>query len=407
MRFIRHIGLFTVNNFKQVRRKWLSLPLLLLFPILLIFLVVVIAAALFTQDETGSINVGLVDLDQSTETKMIVKLITESSQLGNYLQVDTMEENAAKKLVQKDQLGSYIVLPDGFTENLYQGVPVKIAIIGNPKQPTNSRLIKQLIDSVARHIATSQANILTIDHYAKNMGMSDQNRRALMFDQFKEFLLYVMGKDQVLDEEKIANHATSSPLKYFSIAGWFIVITLWTLLIFHSLYKQSGTKMNQRMYLYGISSIQQHIGRMIVTLCLVLACGMLALYGITHYVDLAIGFVDYRRIFIIALLYSISFLEMLAIIENVIRSEKLVLLTQYIATLLLLAASGAIIPAMYFSLKIQHDLAFVFGNSAFHWLEEIILNQRLYADYSLLAYTAFIGMLLLVASSVWKERMLR
>ncbi|MDY0396922.1 ABC transporter permease [Virgibacillus halophilus] len=276
---------------------------------------------------------------------------------------------------------------------------------GIQKKRTDSRLAKQLIDSVARHISTSQANILTIDQYAKKLGMPDKDRRKLMFAQFKEFLLYVIGKDQILSEEKITNQATAAPTQYFGITGWFILTTVWFLLVFQLLYKQSGAKMRQRMKLYGVSSLQQHISRMAVTLGVVTIVSMPILYGIAHYTNIELNFADYGRIILLMLLFGICLLEILAILENVIHSEKLALVLQYVIVFFLLVASGAIIPAIYFSLMLQRWLSYVFGSRALHWLQEITINQRLYADFSLLFWSAFAGALLMAISSAWKERM--
>lgn len=359
---------------------------------------------LLSPDQSSGIKVGLVDLDQSKETKMIVQLIEESSQLGSYLQIQSMDEAKAKQQIKADNISAFIVLPAAFTDDLYHGTPVNIKVAGNPKKQTDSRLVKQLIDSVARHISTSQANILTIDQYAKKLGMSDDDRRQLMFKQFQTFLLYVIGKDQMLSEEKITNQTTASPVPYFAITGWFVVTTIWFLLVFQLLYRQAGAKMKQRMRLYGVSSMQQHISRLVVTLSVVTACSMLVLYGIANITHITLEFADYRRILGIILLYGICLLEILAVLENIISSEKLALVIQYVLVFALLIASGAIVPIIYFSLQLQHWLAYVFGNHALHWLQQITMQQRMYADLSVLLWSAMAGALLLVASSAWKER---
>src|SRR5699024_3697069 len=165
MKALKHIGLFMKNNGKHLWRKWYTLPLLLFFPIIMITLVILMVTVYFSPDGEQTIRVGLVDLDQSEETKLVVQLIEDSSQLGSFIQLETMSENEAKTAIESNKISAYITFPDQFTNDLYKGAPVDLPLIGNPQKPTESYIINELLDSVTRHIRYSQANILTINEY--------------------------------------------------------------------------------------------------------------------------------------------------------------------------------------------------------------------------------------------------
>src|SRR5690625_7100793 len=62
---------------------------------------------------------------------------------------------------------------------------------------------------------------------------------------------------------------------------------------------------------------------------------------------------DYMRIAIVLFLHSIIFIQCLAIIELLITSQKIRLLTQLILTFILFICSGAMIPTIYLPLSIQ------------------------------------------------------
>ena len=64
--------------------------------------------------------------------------------------------------------------------DLYEGESVTIPIVGNPARPTDSYLVKELVESMARYIGAAQANILTIYDYAKETDMSQEQRQELM-----------------------------------------------------------------------------------------------------------------------------------------------------------------------------------------------------------------------------------
>src|SRR5690625_7009874 len=87
MYFIKHVRLFININLVQLRRKWLSLPLLFLFPPLLLSMITIILISLVPTADEEPIEIGLVDQDESKETRFIVEFITENKQLGSFMNV--------------------------------------------------------------------------------------------------------------------------------------------------------------------------------------------------------------------------------------------------------------------------------------------------------------------------------
>ncbi|WP_188453456.1 ABC transporter permease [Virgibacillus oceani] len=406
MTFIKHLFLFIRNDCKKLQRKWLTLPLLLLFPIIIVALAAVIAISFLSPDEEEPIQVGLVDLDQSEETKLVVKLIEESSQLGNYIHIKKLSDKDAKKNI-KDKLSAYITFPKDFTDDLYKGESVALEITGNPNKSMESYLIKELLDSVARHIQAAQANILTINYFAKQLPMDVKTRNDLVYEQFTNFVVYTIGKDKIIDEEAVANLATSSPVHYYGLASWFIVITIWLFVFYTFLTKENETRMKDRMRLYGVTVVQQVLAKIITTVGITLVFSTLAFFALQEIVEITLYTENYLRIATLMLLYSFVFLEIIAIFEILFIEQKLRLLIQSIFTGFVLLLSGAIIPTLYFPLYIQNLLPYSFGNLALHWLQEIILNGRFYADYLPLLFIALSSLFVLLGISVWKERVFK
>ncbi len=405
MVFIKHLILFIKNNFVQLGRKWLSLPLLLLFPIMIIGLVVTIIITLFIPPENEPIKIGVVDLDQSEETTVIINMITESSDLGEFIMINRMSESEAIRKIEQDQISTYITFPENFTNHLYEGESVTLPITGNPNQVTDSFLIKEFLDSITRLISAAQANILTINHYAKELEMDIEERHDMLFEQFVDFLLYTVGKDKIIDQEKTTNHATSSPIHYYSLASWFIIIIIWLLLVYNFLYKEESVRMKSRMKLYGVTELQQLFSRIFVTLIVVLPLALGGLIILQNILGLQLDWEDYLRIMIVLFIHNGLFLQCLAMIETIFKSAKLRLLGQSLLTFLLIIMSGTIIPTIYFPLQIQTILPYIFSNEGFHWLQEVILNERFYVDYYPLVFMGLTGLFFLIGCSLWKERL--
>lgn len=404
MHFIKHILLFIKKYYMQIWRKWFSLPFLLLLPILMIGLIAFMLISFFYQEEQSPIQIGIVDFDQSEETLLISSLIEESSQLSSFMQIKTMSEQEANQKIAADELGAYLIFPDKFTNGLYTGDSVNLSIVGNPSKPAESFMISELINSVIRQIRNSQANILSLSHYAKEIGMSDNERNDFVFEQFKEHVFHTLGRETIIYDREAVNKTTSSPLHYFSIGSWFIITSLWLLIIYQFLSKKEQRLISSRIKLYGVTELQQIFAKLFVIFTFVLPLSFLAFLGMYHILDLQLATENIVRLGIIISLHSLSFLIFLAIIEVIMKQEKLRMLVQTAITLVLLLISGAVIPTIYFPVWVEESIPYLFSAEAFSWLTDIILNQRFYADYIPLLLMTSVSVFVLIAVSMLKER---
>src|SRR5699024_6358390 len=156
-----------------------------------------------------------VNLDKAEEMELVIEFMEDSDQLGDFINIKTMSENEAVQKIEQNEISSYIIFPDGFTRHLYHGKSAVISIVGNPYQKARSQFNKELIDIIIRHISVSQANILTINDYLKEMNLDANKREELLFQYFKVFLFYTFGKDQMIQEEETHNVVTSKPVHYY------------------------------------------------------------------------------------------------------------------------------------------------------------------------------------------------
>lgn len=404
MQSLKFVSLFTKNNLLQLRRKWRTLPLLLLFPFVLIGLIAFLLVSYTTSLEEDPLQIGLVDLDQTTETEMVINLLEESSQLGDFLHMTQLSKEEAKAKMEKDDLIAYILFPDEFTNKLYDGESVVVTVVGHPKHQLESYFVKELIDSAARHISSSQANILTINYYAKQLELESKLRNQIVQQQFNEFLLYAIGKDNVLNQNILTNNATSSPKAYFSLAASFFIITVWVFAIYLLLFKEQSNEIQTRIRLYGVTELQQMVARIIVTFLSTLILSFLLLIGIVNILNLDILQGNYGRILLLLGLFIATYLFVLAIIEAMIQSPKIRLLIQIIITGFLLLSSGSLIPDMYLPIYIQEYVPVIFSYQTFSWLEEILLNERMYVDFIPMLLSLGVAIFTIIGITSIKER---
>src|SRR5699024_5915892 len=144
--------------------------------------------------------------------------------------------------------------------------------------------------------------------------------------------------------------------------------------------------------------------RMAVTLFITVIVGAVAFYGLVSFAEFDLYIEDVARIALICMLYSVVYLVGLAIIEMIIQAPRIRLLIHTLFTLLLIMLSGALIRTIYFPLYIQAFLTYIPSYEALFWLQEILLNERLHADYQSLLVYGGSGIVILILLSIWKER---
>src|SRR5690625_1321992 len=401
---MRFIKLFIKNNIIQLKRQWLSLSLLLLFPIILIGLSIFLIATYLLPSEENVIEIGLVDLDKSKETELVTEMITNESDANEIIKIKNMEEAEAKNKIDKNELSSYIIFPDEFITKLYEGISVEVEVVGNPQRTIESEMTKELIDSLMRHINTSQAIILLVNKRAKELKMAQDERQAYLFNQFTSFLLYTTGKDKALNKEQMTQHQNTSPINYYAVVIWFIVSIVWLFIIYNFLYRGLPTRIETRIKLYGVTKLQQIIAKISVTLVTTLILVSIIFVFLTSQLGLDFELEDYMRMFNLFSLMSVIYLLILALLELIFTSEYIRLFIQLITTFIMIGLSGALIPSIYLPVAIQEILTYLPFNHTFYWLKEVIFEERFYVEYKLLLITVSVLFIIFACVAIWKER---
>lgn len=400
---IGRILFFMQQYHKQLKKKWGTLLLLFLFPIVLIGLLLGLVAGLLLPEENSPIRVALVDEDQTKESLLFGMLLEENATGNPFLQFVTLTEADAEELMERNEISTYFSFPEGFTADLYEGKSVTIPIVGNPAKQTESFVVKELVESMTRYIAAAQANILTINDYAKKTDLSKQERQELMFQQFMNFTLYTLGKDKLLDEEVITNVATSSPMHYYVLAGWFIVLSVWLLAIYSVLGKEEHRSMVVRMQLFGVTLWQRLFARMLVVLAYSLVLAAVLFFIIDRVVRFELFAIDYGRFGLFTALYGLLFVVGAALIDVWVTSRKMGLLLQSLFLFLMILTSGALIPTLYFPQAVQGLLPYLFSYESMRWMIDIVLEGRNYADFTALTVYAISGLVFVWCSTRLKE----
>lgn len=400
---MKHIFVFIANDISRLRRKWLTLPLIFISPVLLLGLVIWMLSSFLSFGESDKMSVGLVNLDDSDETEIIVSALAGSADVADGLEITEVSEADAEQMIENNELGSYIVFPGKFTEKMMQGEASELIVVGNPDMQLESYVISSVIDTVVRHIRNSQANILTINHYAREFAMTDEARQELIFEEFVSQFIQVLSSDTLMDEHEKVQNISAGNL-YFIVNGLFIIMTVWVYILYIVLMRDVGRNLKDRMNIFGVTYLAEAIAKIITIGTLVTAAAALLLYGVLTLSAIELQAENLLRLLILIAFHIFTTVMIMIIIGWLIPSFKISMVVQLGVLMLLILFAGSIIPRIYFPLYFDRIFEYMYSYQALSWMEEIILNGRFTMEIDIMIVTLGVAGVLLFLLSILKER---
>lgn len=403
MRIMKHIFVFIANDISRLKRKWLTLPLILFSPVIFTGLIIWMVSSLLSFDEADKMSVGLVNLDDSDETAMIVSALAGSADVADGLEITEVSETDAKQMIENNTLVSYIIFPGKFTEKMMQGESSELIVVGNPDMQLESYVISSIIDTVVRHIRNSQANIFTINHYAREFGMTDEARQDLIFEEFVSQFIQVLSSDTLMDEHQTAQNLSAGNM-YFIVNGLFIIMTVWVYMLYIALMRDVGSNLEDRMKIFGVTYLAQGLAKVLAIGTIITAAAALLTYGILTLGGIELEPENLLRLLVLIGLYIFTTVIIMIIIDWLLPSFKISMVLQLGVLFLILLFAGSIIPRIYFPIYMDTVFDYIYSYQGLSWMEEIILNGRFTMEIDIMIVTLVIAAALLFVLSVLKER---
>lgn len=403
MRIMKHIFVFIANDISRLKRKWLTLPLILVSPVIFIGLIIWMLSLLLSFDEADKMSVGIVNLDDSDETAMIVSALAGSAELADGLEITEVSESDAKQMIENNTLVSYIIFPGKFTEKMMQGESSELIVVGNPDMQLESYVISSVIDTVVRHIRNSQANILTINHYAREFGMNDEARQDLIFEAFVSQFIQVFSSDTLMNEHQKTQNISAGNM-YFIVNGLFIIMTVWVYILYIALMRDAGSNLEERMRVFGVTYLAQGLAKVLSIGTIITIASALFTYGVLMLGGIDLEIENLLRLLILIAAHIFTTVMIMIIIDWIFPSFKISMVLELIVLLGIILFAGSIIPKIYFPLYMDTVFDYTYSYQALSWMEEIVLNGRFTLEIDIIIVTLSAAAILLLILSVLKER---
>lgn len=381
--------LFNIYHSFLYKKWYLLLYLLLLFATIVGVMMVIT----YTQTKDERFRIGLVDNDQSSETRLILKSIGDGKSIGNNLELKQMPEHKAERLLKQNKLDGYFVLDKGMTDSFYKYGTLPISVYTYDKSSVRSVVIYQLTDSVYSRLMLSMGGIKSYKV------LYPEASREEMLEMMTDMLFIGLNRNGAFDEQPVKLYNSYA---YYTVSAIFISIYLFYLSLFSVLKMNQEHALLDRLSLLRFSIEKLTFARSIVTLFYTISFTVFMLLISNMMMNYKFEYYNLQTLIMIMVIYLILISGLLFFIDCCF-TGMLNILFKAILTIVIILFSGATIPSVYF--KGHNDFLYEQPFSyIFNQLVELLLNNYLIDQPGYLWLYLVLSVLTAFIIWVWRYR---
>ncbi|HCY1423351.1 TPA: ABC transporter permease [Staphylococcus aureus] len=377
---MKTIHLFRIYH-SFLLKKW-YLIIYLLF--ILAALVITLTTIQHVTEDDNHFNIGVVDKDQSSETKLILNSIGKGSNLGKNVSIKAYDDKQAHTLLKKHKLQGYFVFDKGMTKTFYKQGELPISVYTYDQQSMKSVVLSQLTDSVYQRLMRSMGGILAFQDLAPKASHSDS------INVMTDLLITGLNRSGAFNLEPIHLYDTGS---YYAITGFLTTVFIFALSLFTVLKMNQDTVLKARLKMFHFSKERLLIIRVLITWFYTMLWSIVGVVWIVFSIPNTFELYNWPTL-AIHLSYYVTFLILWLLLIELLTTGLLNSISKVILAIVILVLSGLTIPTIF----LQHIANGVFNIQPFavvtNQLLEIILNNYILELHPSF-YLSFIALVLI------------
>jgi ABC-2 type transport system permease protein len=160
--------LIGLKDLKIAFRDRAAIIFMLLTPFLLTIGMGLVTGRFSSNDNSGALNIPIVivNLDNDSLGDALVEVFS-SEELADLLETTTSQDaEAARLLVDEDEITAAIIIPEGFTQNIFseninQSETIQVEFYANPSRPTSAGIVRTILDGFMARVDEMRVGAIT------------------------------------------------------------------------------------------------------------------------------------------------------------------------------------------------------------------------------------------------------
>lgn len=206
-------------------------------------------------DDSTFFKLGVVMYDSSTLAGTITNTITNMKQISETISFVFTDEKTALDKLKSGQLMAVIVIPENTVDGIIHGKNDPMQVIFPENSGFEAILLKEIADSAATLLSSSQAGIYSIRDFYNSHDASSHRKEAMNRMNLKYIQFAATGMNMFDSKEVTATGQI--PLMTYYISGAFVLFTLLLGMNCFSFIKRMAPDTTKRLVLSGCPLILQ------------------------------------------------------------------------------------------------------------------------------------------------------
>lgn len=199
---------------------------------LAVFVLIMVLFSLFRTEQkepSPMMTVGVVDLDDTTLSRMLVGYFTENPSFSSFAEIVTGDEETITKQFEAGEIYGYFVIPKGFISDLTKLKNTPISIRISTENPTLTLLAENILKGYEKYIRAVEQNAQAIYEKMLEDGATNEQAGRVNEEATVQLLLTIMDRESVFDYEG------TTAIEFIPITEYYVYALLSVLIVFGSL----------------------------------------------------------------------------------------------------------------------------------------------------------------------------
>ena len=239
--------------------------------VLCIVLIIIVISTTFVgekQDDGGedstSITIGVLDLDNSNYSKLLLSYFEENEALSSYISLVKGTADELNEMMIQNSLDMYLEIPKDFVTNMVQieHAPIKVYI--NTYDSTKALLIKNLLQSYEKYVAAVEIGCVTLYEVMELSKMPQELIDEKNVEISYDLIFTAISKDAFFKEVNISD-ISAIPLKtYYVYEAIYLIICYLSVMLGIQFLRERQKGIYKRLLTTGTSMTGLVVGKIFV-----------------------------------------------------------------------------------------------------------------------------------------------
>lgn len=339
---------YSFFQLKMLIKLWRQGIVLFIAPMLVLSGIGFICIQILSKEGfVDSFQVAIVDNDQTKATEFIIQHLKGNDQIAKAVIFTELNEENASQLIEKNKIAAIIVIPDGFSRDVSNGINTPVTVISNGKRPIQSLLTVQLLESATKFTSAAQSGINTIYHYLEKAKVDEERINEEFNKSLATFSLHILGRGELfhgINKTSINNHL----LEYYLFSFYVLTVMLWSFSVYLILNFNISKSLQLRLISRGLTSKKSTIASLITSFIVNSIFNTIFIMLLSFIFD-----IQWIQLSVYLVLIILSFTLLFSLTSSICNSNKVYMMVGICFIIIGIIGGGHIIPVIYYPVWLE------------------------------------------------------